>query len=41
VRDILIEDFAGRSPRHFPMLWEQRLNVMQELADWLAKYNKE
>jgi dipeptidyl aminopeptidase/acylaminoacyl peptidase len=25
---------------HFPELWEQRLNVMQELADWLAKYNK-
>jgi len=25
---------------HFPVLWEQRLNVMQELADWLAKYNK-
>ncbi len=24
---------------HFPMLWEQRLNVMQELSDWLAKYN--
>jgi len=26
---------------HFPVLWEQRLNVMQEVADWLAKYNKE
>ena len=25
---------------HFPILWEQRLNVMQELSDWLAKYNK-
>lgn len=25
---------------HFPVLWEQRLDVMQELADWLAKYNK-
>jgi len=25
---------------HFPVLWEQRLNVMQEVADWLAKYNK-
>ncbi len=25
---------------HFPVLWEQRLNVMQELTDWLAKYNK-
>jgi dipeptidyl aminopeptidase/acylaminoacyl peptidase len=24
---------------HFPTLWEQRLNVMQELSDWLAKYN--
>jgi dipeptidyl aminopeptidase/acylaminoacyl peptidase len=24
---------------HFPSLWEQRLNVMQEVADWLAKYN--
>ena len=24
---------------HFPMLWEQRLNVMQELSDWLSKYN--
>ncbi len=24
---------------HFPTLWEQRLNVMQEVADWLAKYN--
>lgn len=25
---------------HFPILWEQRLNVIEELADWLAKYNK-
>ena len=25
---------------HFPVVWEQRLNVMQELTDWLAKYNK-
>jgi dipeptidyl aminopeptidase/acylaminoacyl peptidase len=25
---------------HFPLLWEQRVNVMQELADWLARYNK-
>lgn len=25
---------------HFPMLWEQRLDVMHELSDWLAKYNK-
>jgi dipeptidyl aminopeptidase/acylaminoacyl peptidase len=25
---------------HFPLLWEQRLNVLQELTDWLAKYNK-
>jgi dienelactone hydrolase len=25
---------------HFPVLWEQRLNVMQETADWLAKYNR-
>ena len=24
---------------HFPFLWEQRINVMQELGDWLAKYN--
>jgi dipeptidyl aminopeptidase/acylaminoacyl peptidase len=24
---------------HFPILWEQRLNVMHELTDWLAKYN--
>jgi dipeptidyl aminopeptidase/acylaminoacyl peptidase len=24
---------------HFPVLWEQRLNVMQELMDWLKKYN--
>ena len=24
---------------HFPMLWEQRLNVMQELTDWLNLYN--
>jgi dipeptidyl aminopeptidase/acylaminoacyl peptidase len=24
---------------HFPILWEQRLNVMQELSDWLTKYN--
>jgi dipeptidyl aminopeptidase/acylaminoacyl peptidase len=26
---------------HFPVLWEQRLNVMQELAEWLKKYNGE
>jgi dipeptidyl aminopeptidase/acylaminoacyl peptidase len=25
---------------HFPTVWEQRLNVMQEIADWLARYNK-
>lgn len=25
---------------HFPSLWEQRLNVMQEIAGWLHKYNK-
>ena len=25
---------------HFPLLWEQRLNVMQELTAWLARYNK-
>lgn len=25
---------------HFPSLWEQRLDVMHEIADWLAKYNK-
>lgn len=24
---------------HFPTLWEQRLNIVQELSDWLAKYN--
>ena len=26
---------------HFPVLWEQRLNVFGELTDWLHKYNKE
>jgi dipeptidyl aminopeptidase/acylaminoacyl peptidase len=25
---------------HVPALWEQRLNVMQEITDWLAEYNK-
>jgi dipeptidyl aminopeptidase/acylaminoacyl peptidase len=25
---------------HFPVLWEQRLNVFQEALDWLAKYDK-
>ena len=25
---------------HFPVLWEQRLDVMKELTAWLAKYNK-
>ena len=25
---------------HFPVLWEQRLDVMKELTDWLTKYNK-
>ena len=25
---------------HFPIVWEQRVDVMHELADWLAKYNK-
>jgi dipeptidyl aminopeptidase/acylaminoacyl peptidase len=24
---------------HFPTRWEQRLNVMEEVSDWLAKYN--
>jgi dipeptidyl aminopeptidase/acylaminoacyl peptidase len=25
---------------HFPVLWEQRINVMQEVGEWLRKYNK-
>ncbi len=25
---------------HFPTLWEQRLNVFQEVIDWLGKYDK-
>lgn len=25
---------------HFPVLWEQRLDVMKELTEWLGKYNK-
>jgi dipeptidyl aminopeptidase/acylaminoacyl peptidase len=25
---------------HFPTLWEQRLNIMREITDWLQKYNK-
>jgi dipeptidyl aminopeptidase/acylaminoacyl peptidase len=25
---------------HFPILWEQRLNLIQELTDWLNRYNK-
>jgi dipeptidyl aminopeptidase/acylaminoacyl peptidase len=25
---------------HFPSAWEQRLDVMQEIADWLHKYNE-
>jgi dipeptidyl aminopeptidase/acylaminoacyl peptidase len=25
---------------HFPMLWQQRLDVMHELAAWLERYNK-
>jgi dipeptidyl aminopeptidase/acylaminoacyl peptidase len=25
---------------HFPVLWDQRINVMQEVADWLGRYNK-
>ena len=25
---------------HFPNAWEQRLNVMQEVTDWLQRYNK-
>jgi dipeptidyl aminopeptidase/acylaminoacyl peptidase len=25
---------------HFPVLWEQRLSVFQEITDWLNKYNK-
>jgi len=25
---------------HFPTLWEQRLNVFDEITDWLNKYNK-
>ncbi|HET9088247.1 MAG TPA: prolyl oligopeptidase family serine peptidase, partial [Acidobacteriaceae bacterium] len=24
---------------HFPVLWQQRLNVMHEVADWLQRYN--
>ncbi len=25
---------------HFPTLWEQRLNVMQEVTDWLQRFNR-
>jgi dipeptidyl aminopeptidase/acylaminoacyl peptidase len=25
---------------HFPTLWEQRRNVFEEIADWLAEYNR-
>ncbi|HET6205997.1 MAG TPA: S9 family peptidase [Terracidiphilus sp.] len=25
---------------HFPVLWEQRLNLMEEVIDWLNRYNK-
>jgi dipeptidyl aminopeptidase/acylaminoacyl peptidase len=25
---------------HFPTLWEQRINVFQEVLDWLEKYDK-
>jgi hypothetical protein len=25
---------------HFPVLWEQRLDVMEEPTDWLTTYNK-
>lgn len=25
---------------HFPYLWQQRLDVMQEVKDWLARYNR-
>jgi dipeptidyl aminopeptidase/acylaminoacyl peptidase len=25
---------------HFPILWQQRLNVMQEVVSWLARYNR-
>lgn len=24
---------------HFPVLWEQRLNVLEEVSNWLKKYN--
>lgn len=24
---------------HFPIIWEQRLDVMQEITEWLTKYN--
>ncbi|MGA8728162.1 MAG: S9 family peptidase [Terracidiphilus sp.] len=25
---------------HFPTLWEQRLNIFEEITDWLNRYNK-
>ena len=25
---------------HFPTLWEQRLNILEEIAAWLAEYNR-
>ncbi len=25
---------------HFPVLWQQRLNIVSEVSDWLAKYNR-
>jgi dipeptidyl aminopeptidase/acylaminoacyl peptidase len=24
---------------HFPVLWEQRIDVFREIADWLKRYN--
>jgi len=25
---------------HFPVLWQQRLDVMHEVATWLARYDR-
>jgi dipeptidyl aminopeptidase/acylaminoacyl peptidase len=28
-----------RNSPHFPILWQQRLNVLRETEIWLARYN--
>jgi hypothetical protein len=40
-RDKTVRTATHPGSGHFPRLWEQRQDVLRELAAWLVKYNPE